>query len=286
MQGAGTALGTAAITSLLSKKGPDTPPSPDFANIAKQQGQANIDTARAQGQIANPNVVGPYGNQSVVWDPVTGQPTVTQTLNPESQKIFDAQQQARLGMAQTAGQGINRVGDTLSKPFEYGGPKMPVNAGMTAQDAIMSRLQPQIERQRAQQETQLRNQGLVPGGQGYGEAMTIQNQRENDLLNQAALYGVNVDLNANQQGWGQEIYQRNMPLNETNALMSGSQIQNPQFQGYQGATVAPPNVAGAAQQQAQYDQGIYGLGVGKANAFNQGLFGLGSAFMGSNWGSW
>ena len=154
---------------------------------------------------------------------------------------------------------------------------MPVNAGMTAQQALMSRLQPQIERERSQQETQLRNQGLVPGGEAYGNAMTIQNQRENDLLNQAALYGVNLDLAANQQAFGQELAQRNLPLNEVSALMSGSQIQNPQFMGYQGANVAPPNIAGAAQQQAAYNQGLYGLNVGQQNAFNQGLFGLGSA---------
>lgn len=38
---------------------------------------------------------------------------------------------------------------------------MPVNAGMTAQQAIMSRLAPQLQAQRAQLETQLANQGLV-----------------------------------------------------------------------------------------------------------------------------
>ena len=146
MSGAGGALTTAALAALLSKDPPSPPPSPDFADIARQQGQANIETARMQGQIANPNVIGPYGNQNVVWDPVTGQPTVTQTLSPESQRIFDAQQRARMGMADVSAQGINRVSDVLGQPFQYQGPKMPVNAGMTAQQAIMSRLQPQIER--------------------------------------------------------------------------------------------------------------------------------------------
>ena len=94
MSGAGGALTTAALAALLSKDSPSPPPSPDFADIARQQGQANIETARMQGQIANPNVIGPYGSQNVVWDPVTGQPTVTQTLSPESQRIFDAQQRS------------------------------------------------------------------------------------------------------------------------------------------------------------------------------------------------
>ena len=267
---------SSGVTGALGMSKPDAPSPPDYVGAAQAQGAANIETARVQGRIANPNIYSPYGTQNVAWGP-NDQPTVTQTLSPESQEAFNAQQRVRMGLSDVAEQGIGSVQGTLGKPFEYSGPMMPINAGMTAQQALMSRLQPQIERERSQQETQLRNQGLVPGGEAYGNAMTIQNQRENDLLNQAALYGVNLDLAANQQAFGQQLTQRNLPLNEVSALMSGSQIQNPQFMGYQGANVAPPNIAGAAQQQAAYNQGLYGLNVGQQNAFNQGLFGLGSA---------
>ena len=80
---------------------------------------------------------------------------------------------------------------------------MPVNAGMTAQQAIMSRLDPQLQRQRAQLETQLANQGLVRGGEAYGAAITEQQQQENDLRTQAALQGLNLDMAARQQGLGE-----------------------------------------------------------------------------------
>lgn len=80
---------------------------------------------------------------------------------------------------------------------------MPVNAGMTAQDAIMSRLDPQLQRQRAQLETQLANQGLVRGGEAYNAAMQEQGQRENDLRTQAALQGLQLDMAARQQGFGE-----------------------------------------------------------------------------------
>lgn len=80
---------------------------------------------------------------------------------------------------------------------------MPVQAGTTAQEAIMSRLEPQLQRQRAQLETQLANQGLVRGGEAYNAAVTEQAQRENDLRTQAALQGIQLDMAARQQGLGE-----------------------------------------------------------------------------------
>ena len=81
--------------------------------------------------------------------------------------------------------------------------QMPVNAGMTAQEAIMFRLDPQLQRQRAQLETQLANQGLVRGGEAYNVALQEQGQRENDLRTQAALQGLQLDMAARQQGLGE-----------------------------------------------------------------------------------
>jgi hypothetical protein len=80
---------------------------------------------------------------------------------------------------------------------------MPVQAGTTAQEAIMSRLEPQLQRQRSQLETQLANQGLVRGGEAYNAAVTEQAQRENDLRTQAALQGIQLDMAARQQGLGE-----------------------------------------------------------------------------------
>ena len=80
---------------------------------------------------------------------------------------------------------------------------MPVNAGMTAQQAIMSRLDPQLQRQRAQLETQLANQGLVRGGEAFNAAIAEQQQQENDLRTQAALQGISLDMAARQQGLGE-----------------------------------------------------------------------------------
>ena len=269
---------------------------------------------------------------------------------------------------------------------------MPVNAGMTAQQAIMSRLDPSIARNRVSTETQLINQGLRPGGEAYNNAINLLGQQENDQRTQAVLQGIGLDTAANaqgfgqalqagqygnqavaqnfglgqaanasqnaavgqnqqaalaqyqaqlggqQQGFGQQVTQRQlgnqaisqnqqtalaqqqaamgaqnqqfnqglagaqfantaqqnalaqalqgrqMTLNEITALMSGSQIQNPTFQPYQGQSVAPAPVAQAAAQQAQFGQNIYNQQMGQANANTAGLYSLGGAALGGFFG--
>jgi len=82
---------------------------------------------------------------------------------------------------------------------------MPVNAGMTGQQAIMNRLAPQLERSDRATQQRLANQGLVPGGEAFENAMISQNQQKNDLLTQAALQGIGLDTAANAQGFNQAL---------------------------------------------------------------------------------
>jgi hypothetical protein len=227
--------------------------------------------------------------------------------------------------------------------------KMPVNAGTTAQEAIMRRLEPSLARQRTSTETQLINQGLRPGTEAYDNAARILGEQENDLRSQAALQGLNLDIGANQQGFsqalqggqfanaadlaqfgaGQQAQQaanqaiaqnygqgmtsaqmqnaieaqrynqglqaaqfgntaqqqqlaqaltlRQLPLNEINALMSGSQIQNPQFGAYQGQTITPAPIANATAQQSAYNQNLYNQQVGTYNTNVEGMYNLGGS---------
>lgn len=82
---------------------------------------------------------------------------------------------------------------------------MPVSAGMTGQNAIMSRLAPQLEKSDAAMRQRLANQGLVAGGEAFENAMLSQNQQKNDLLTQAALQGIGLDTAANAQGFNQAL---------------------------------------------------------------------------------
>ena len=511
----------------MGKSSPSAPPPPDYAGAAAAQGAANVETARLQGRMNNPNVSGPLGGQTVTFGD-NDQPTVTQTLTPAAQATLDAQQRVQRALAGLGEQGIGTAQSVLGNAFNpnlgglqanvgnagqipqtpnlsmygqasglqgkqpppglnggrstgfpsqnrimqdgsgvlgvnqqptpqtpnntgnlgndvledpevtarfaalraagmgpqqsnqpsvnsrqlptapelsvYGmagaGPQagqygyaqgglntsnvaaMPVNAGMTGQQAIMNRLAPQLEKSDAATRQRLINQGLVPGGEAYENAMISQNQQKNDLLSQAALQGIGLDTAANAQGFGQALqagqygnqavaqnfgqgqaanaaqnaaigqnqqaalaqYQaqlggqqqgfgqnvtqqqlsnqaisqnqqaalaqqqaalaaqnqqynqllqgaqfgntaqqqslaqqlalRNQPLNEISGLMAGSQIQMPQFQGYQGSNIAPAPIFAGAQAAGQGAMDRYGIQSANVNAQNAGLYGL------------
>jgi len=109
-------------------------------------------------------------------------------------------------------QGVNadQYGNLKTGADMSGVARMPVNAGMTGQQAIMNRLQPQLAQQSAATAQQLANQGITPGSEAYNNAMREQQQGQNDLLSQAALQGIGLDMSANQQGYGQAMGQAGM----------------------------------------------------------------------------
>jgi hypothetical protein len=321
----------------MSKDSPSAPAAPDYVGAAYAQGAANLDAARTSARLSNPNIVGPYGRQEITYD--GDQPTVTQTLNPDAQAALQSQQATQKALADLGLQGTTTAQSVMGQAFSpTGGPlqtslaapgavqssydmsglaQMPVNAGTTGQEAIMARLQPQIEQTRAAKETQLRNQGLVPGGEAYNNDMRNLGNQENDLRTQAALQGIGLDTAARAQGFGELQQQANLqntaqaqvqnqglqaaqfgnaaqqaelqrqlalrqqPLNEITGLMSGSQIQLPQFQQYTGQNVAPAPTFAATQAQGQNAMQQYGIQQSGSNANTAGLYGLGGAALGA-----
>jgi hypothetical protein len=308
----------------------DPPPAPDYVGAANAQGAANVDAARVGAKLSNPNIIGPYGTQTVTYDGDT--PTVTQSLTPEAQATLEAQQRVQHSLADLGQQGVGTAQSVLGSAFTpttgplqtsvaapgqvqksydtSGLAQMPVNAGTTGQEAIMARLQPQIERNRQLDETRLRNQGLVPGGEAYDADVKARGQQENDLYSQAALQGINLDTAARAQGFNElqaganlnntgvaqeqnqniaganfgnaanqqelqrQLALRGQPLNEITALMSGSQIQTPQFQQYQGQNVQAAPTFAATQAQAGNALQNYGIQQGANNSTMGGLYNL------------
>jgi hypothetical protein len=114
---------------------------------------------------------------------------------------------------------------------------------------------------------------MASNAQNYGQLLNsaqfglgAQNQGYNQAL-QSAQFG-NAAKQAQLQ---QDLALRNQPLNEINALMASSQIQNPQFQAYSGSNVAAAPVFQGAQAQGQSAQDIYGQQMAARNANVQGL---------------
>lgn len=107
-------------------------------------------------------------------------------------------------------------------------------------------------------------------GQNYGIAGNLAglyNQAQGQNFGQG-LQGAQFGNTAAQQALAQQLGLYNQPLNEITALMSGSQIQAPQFQQYQGGG----NIGAAPVFQAATNQGNYNTAV--YNAQQQGLGGL------------
>ena len=373
---------------------PSPPPPPDYAGAAREQGVANQAAARQTAVLSNPNIISPYGNQTVSYDTAGGfegtpQPTITQTLTPEAQATLESQQRVQRSLANLGEQASGTAQRIMGTPFQYTGPeiqtsigpqvapnygpaageygmaggfnadkfgnlrtdvdlsdvaKMPVNAGMTGQQAIMSRLEPQLERRAAALRQNLANQGNTLGSEAYKNAMLDEAQAQNDLLSQAALQGIGLDISANQQGYGQalgraglynqamgqgygqgigaqqlanqaigqnygqglqsaglynqaaaqDMNQRlqaaqfgnqaaaqrlqqelglyNVPLNQITALMSGSQIQAPQFQQYTGGgQIGAAPLAQAATNQGNYNTAAYNAQMGALGGLYSGI---------------
>ena len=286
----------------MGKQAPTPPATPDYKGAAKEQGIANLEASRLGSKLSNPNMYTPYGNQLISYE--GDQPTITQTLTPEAQKTLDEQQKTQYQLASLGGKGANLASNVLDKSFNFGGPdvqtsldlsnvaKMPVNAGTIGMEAIMSRLEPSLARNRVSTETNLINQGLRPGTEAYDNAARLLSESENDQRTQAVLQGINLDTAANAQGYNQAlqggqfantaqqqalaqaIQNRQMPLNEIAALMSSSQIQNPQFGAYSGSNVTAAPTFAATQAQGQAEQNNYNQQVATQNANTAGLYSL------------
>jgi len=267
------------------------PPAPDYTSAAQATAAGNLDAARAAATANRVNQITPQGNLNYA---VTGQDshgndiwTATQTLSPDQQQLYQNQTDLSKGLLGTAQQGLGYVNQALGTGGALNESKlaqMPIQ-GQSVQDAIMSRLQPQIQHNRDALTQQLANQGITPGSDAYKYAMTQQGQGENDLYTQAALQGINTGLTARQQGIQEQYVGQDRPLNIVNALRTGSQVSAPQFVNVpQQQTTTGPDLLGAAQAQYNGQLGAYNADQASQNSMMSGLFSLGSAYLGGPFG--
>ena len=135
-----------------------------------------------------------------------------------------------------------------------------------------------FQEQQAQYNRNIQGRAQDLGEQQAGFGMGLQG-RQNDFAEQQARFG--MDTQSRQDDISQQAYLRQLPLNELNALRMGTQIQNPQFQGFQGQSVAPAPIMQAAN--AQYNAALDATNASNAASGNMmsGMFGLGSAGIGA-----
>jgi hypothetical protein len=255
------------------------PPSPDYVGAANAQGAANRDAALQSGMLSNPAFSNPFGSRDVNYYDQGGgfmKPMVVDKLSPLGQSRFDQEQRIVGSVGNIAEGGLGRVDQAYSRPFGI----QNVNDLQNKAESLMSaRIEPQLARNREATQTQLITRGHNPQNESYKAQMDQLGQQENDARRQGILSAMQMRPQTLQE----ELSLRNQPLNELNALRTGSQVSLPQFQQFQGANVAGAPVFNAAQAQGQYDINRYGIQQGGQNNMMGGLFGLGGAAINA-WG--
>jgi hypothetical protein len=241
----------------------------------------------------------------------------TMSLTPQAQATLDKQMALSDQYADAASTGFSKIKSLMENPNidtsgmpEFTGvdlsqlARAPINPGMTAQEALLSRLNPSLASDEEALRTRLVNQGIGLGSTAYGREMGLQGQRGTDLRLQAAAQGISLDQAARQQGLNEQLAiaglnsgqraqmlqekytQQSRPLDLINALRSGSQVQNPQFQSYaQQATTTGPDMLGAANQQYGAQMNAYNAQQASDDKMMAGLMGMGGQFAGSAAGS-
>lgn len=174
--------------------------------------------------------------------------TMTTSLSPENQRLYDLSQQAKTTYGEAANQQLNNVSGMLSTPFDgrayqgAGDVALGTTMGATqragqlasqpfntdfgsvrqqAIDAANSRLQPQFKQQEDELRTRLLNSGVPEGSEQWNRAYRQMNEGQNDSRQQTI-------LNAEQltgQAIGQAGQLRAIPLDEQAriASMAGGQ---------------------------------------------------------------
>lgn len=274
----------------MGKGSSSPPPAPDYAGAARAQGAADKETAIAQSRLNNPNVINPYGTQ-IYTEGATAdaRPTVRQTLSPDQLAILDQDERTRQLLGGLGQQGAEGLQGVVGRPFDLGGmPPAPGNAQETrdkAFEAMMGRVNEDYDRSVDQRNSNMIAAGIRPGTKAYGDALFALDRAKNDARQQAFLASgdeasrdYNLDAERRRTGIAELLAQRQTPLNEVSALMSGSQVTNPfAIPGQASTTMRSPPIFDAAM--AQYGSGLdaYNARQGSNSNLLSGLFGLGAA---------
>lgn len=186
---------------------------------------------------------------------------------------------------------------------------MLVNQGLTMGSEAYDRELERLEQNQAGERwnalnmggsEQARMQAMLLGQQqqAFGQDVASQQAQNSALQNQFGM-----DLSSNAQNFGQmtseaefanrlrqqaiaeQSQQRNMSLNEMNALLTGQQVQGPQMPTFMTATAGQaPNYMGAMNNQYQSGLDAFNAQQAQQQGLMSGLFGLGGTIMGGPMG--
>lgn len=262
---------------------PKAPAAPDPKATAAAQTGTNVTTALANAQLGNVNQYGPDGSVTYTTnggqtftDPTSGakyfipQYEQTTSLSAAQQAIKDQNDKASLNLGTIANEQTNFLRDYLNKPVDLS------NEATEARlmELGRTRLDPVIAQRDEDLRTRLANQGIKAGSDAYAREMGTANQANNDAY-------TSLLLNGRSQAVQEALMQRNQPLNEIGALLSGSQVSTPQFAaGTNQPSLPTVDYAGLVNQNYQNQLGAYNSQMQQRQGILGGLFGLGGKLIG------
>lgn len=263
----------------MGKPKAPTPPSP--VDTAAAATGTNIGTAVANNAMGMVNQITPDGSltysQTGTYrhtDPYTGKtydlPTYTATtaLSETGQKIKGQNDTTQLNLAETGARQSGFLKDYLGEVWN---PDTSAIEGRLM-ELGSQRLDPRFAQEEDRLRTRLANQGITEGSEAYNREMGRFGQSKNDAFNSLML-----------QGRGQAFNElsaiRNQPINEISALLSGSQVSNPNVAMAQPQGAATTDVAGLINQNYNQRMGAWQQNMQNRQGLLGGLFGLGAGVL-------
>ena len=262
----------------LGKPSPPQPPDP--IETARGATGTNVSTAIANANLNNVNQITPDGSLTFdqtgtfqQFDPTINETfdiptfTATQTLSPNAQAIKDQTDKAQLNLAGLASDQSSRVGDLLGTNVDLS------NEAVESRlfELGSNRLNPLFDEREEATRTRLANQGIQAGSVAHDRATRGDSQARNDAFNELLLRGRGQSVQ-------EQLTKRNQPINEISALLSGSQVSQPNFINAGQGKIPTTDFAGIVNE--NYNQ--------RLNAFNsqQGspLGGIASSIIGGLFG--
>lgn len=233
-----------------------------YIRAAQATTLGNLAGAQAATTANRVNQTTPYGGVQYQQTGVDAQGnpiwSANQTLAPEFQGSF--------------GNIARQIEQNTSQGFNPNLPSVGINPGETYQDAIMRRLQPQLQQQQGRLESQLANQGIMPGSEAYNRAQTQLAQNQNDQLTSAVVGGFNTGLAANQQAYNQALSNYQLPLATLNQFRTATapSYVNP----YSQAAVSGPDYLGAYTTGQNAELAANAANAARQSGITSGLFNL------------
>ena len=205
--------------------------------VAQTQFNLNKQAAVAQQNMNMVDQVDQFGN-TISYKQIGTNPDgtpkyqVTTKLSPQQQALQDQQMKLSGQYGQVAGNQLNAVSGQLSTPLDFGSFDPQQQKQNVLYDLQRKYLDEDFAKQGAALEQKLANQGIFPGMEAYDRAhknlQYNQDKARVELLTQGDQQGFNQAITGRQNQNYETLTERNQPLQELNALRTGSQVSQPQ----------------------------------------------------------